>query len=545
MPKVGTLSKRLATYDVPVCISCMYGKAIKRSWRSKNSKNQREANTPSKPGECISVNQLISQSPGLIAQMKRRPTHQQYTCASVYVDQFTDYTFTYLQKSTTALETIEGKRLFKRHMDRMGHKVTHYYADNGVFASHAWRNHCSDNMQQFTFAVVGAHHINGVAEAKIKQLQSLARTMMIHANQQWLTAINANMWPYAIRMATNVMSLTPSANLKDIQTPRQAVECTNVATNVKHWHPFGCPVYALQRPLQSSNIFDQWKPRARVGIYLGRSPQHARSVALVLCPITGMVSPQFHVKVDRSFQTVMKAYGEEPPSMQWTESCGFQKEQGKEQVKDLSQGPSQPLHTTDGTSINSSHEPSTSDAEDLPMAEREDMAATNEDQEQPPLRQSTRDKKPPEWFVAHEALVDIKDTKNMIIDAHVRDPDTMYYHKAMREPDRNQFLQAMDKEVNTQIESDVIHLIDKEQVPLGIKVFTVVWALRRKRKILTGKISKYKARMNLDGSKQIKGVHYNQSYAPVVTWPANQLMLALVLLNGWHTKQIDYVMAYP
>ena len=22
-------------------------------------------------------------------------------------------------------------------------------------------------------------------------------------------------------------------------------------------------------------------------------------------------------------------------------------------------------------------------------------------------------------------------------------------------------------------------------------------------------------------------------------------MLALVLLNGWHTKQIDYVMAYP
>ena len=51
--------------------------------------------------------------------------------------------------------------------------------------------------------------------------------------------------------------------------------------------------------------------------------------------------------------------------------------------------------------------------------------------------------------------------------------------------------------------------------------------------------------MNLDGSKQIKGVHYDQSYAPVVTRPAIRLMLALVLLNGWHTKQINYVMAYP
>ena len=103
--------------------------------------------------------------------------------------------------------------------------------------------------------------------------------------------------------------------------------------------------------------------------------------------------------------------------------------------------------------------------------------------------------------MAHEALVDIEDTKDMIMDAHVRDPDTMYYHEAMRELDRDQFLQAMDKEVNTQIESDVIHLVNKEQVPLGTKVFAAVWALRRKRKILTGQISKYKARMNLDGSK--------------------------------------------
>ena len=152
------------------------------------------------------------------------------------------------------------------------------------------------------------------------------------------------------------------------------------------------------------------------------------------------------------------------------------------------------------------------------MAEGGDMAATNEDQEQPPLRQSTRDKKQPEWFVAHEALVDIEDTEDLIMDAHVRDPDTMYYHEAMREPDRDQFLHAMDKEVNNQIEGDVIHLVDKKQVPLGTKVFAAVWALRRKRKILTGQISKYKARMNLDGSKQIKGVHYDQSYAPVVTW---------------------------
>ena len=84
------------------------------------------------------------------------------------MDLFTNYTFTYLQKSTTAEETIKGKRLFERHMDMMGHKVTHYHDNNGFFASHAWRTHCSDNMQQLTFVAVGAHHTNGMAEGKIK-----------------------------------------------------------------------------------------------------------------------------------------------------------------------------------------------------------------------------------------------------------------------------------------------------------------------------------------------------------------------------------------
>ena len=216
------------------------------------------------------MDQLISQLPGLITQMRGRSTHQQYTCALIYVDQFTDYTFIYLQKSTTADETIKGKTQFERHRDRMGHKVTHYHADNGVFALHTWRNHYSDNMQQLTFVAVGAHHMNGVAEANIKQLQSLERTMMIHTNQRWPLAINANLWPYTIRITTYVMNLTPSAKLQDIQTPMQAVEYTNIATNEKHWHPSGCPVYALQRPLQSGNIFKKLKTKGKGRYLLGQ-----------------------------------------------------------------------------------------------------------------------------------------------------------------------------------------------------------------------------------------------------------------------------------
>jgi len=35
--------------------------------------------------------------------------------------------------------------------------------------------------------------------------------------------------------------------------------------------------------------------------------------------------------------------------------------------------------------------------------------------------------------------------------------------------------------------------------------------MKRKRKPLTGEISKYKARMNVDGSKMVKGMHYEET----------------------------------
>ena len=48
----------------------------------------------------------------------------------------------------------------------------------------------------------------------------------------------------------------------------------------------------------------KWDPRARLGIYLGHSPSHAGSVALVMNPKTGLVSPQFNLVFDDNFETV-------------------------------------------------------------------------------------------------------------------------------------------------------------------------------------------------------------------------------------------------
>ena len=77
-------------------------------------------------------------------------------------------------------------------------------------------------------------------------------------------------------------------------------------TNLKDFHTFGCPCYVIDSRVQSSGGpgAPKWDPRALLGIYVGHSPHHSGSVALVLNPKTGLISPQFHVVFDDDFSTV-------------------------------------------------------------------------------------------------------------------------------------------------------------------------------------------------------------------------------------------------
>jgi hypothetical protein len=70
----------------------------------------------------------------------------------------------------------------------------------------------------------------------------------------------------------------------------------------------------------------KWSERSRVGLYLGPSPQHARSVHLVLNLETGFVSPQYHhVSFDDHFKTTWKGAASLLPRPKWQERAHFVK----------------------------------------------------------------------------------------------------------------------------------------------------------------------------------------------------------------------------
>ena len=201
---------------------------------------------------------------------------------------------------------MQSKQVMERYAQARDITIKAYHADNGIFKAKEWVQACHDACQQLTFAAVGAHHANGKAEHHIRELQELARTQLIHANHRWPNAITPNLWPYALRHANDCVNNTPNLQDATKQSPHQLFTSTTVMINKKHWRPFGCPVFVLEEQLQSGRLYQKWRQRACVGIYLGQSPIHNRNVALVLHRNTGHVSPQFHVKFDPSFHTVQQ-----------------------------------------------------------------------------------------------------------------------------------------------------------------------------------------------------------------------------------------------
>ena len=91
------------------------------------------------------------------------------------------------------------------------------------------------------------------------------------------------------------------------------------------------------------------------------------------------------------------------------------------------------------------------------------------------------------YDVAFEVLVvpnneaEIETMNLLIAMAASADPDTMYWHEAMSQPDQKQFLEAAIKEVNDQTKNGNWEVIHQMEVPSDASILPAVWSMKRKR----------------------------------------------------------------
>jgi hypothetical protein len=107
--KNGKLLCCLAKVPPPKCAGYLFGAMTKTPWRGNESKVTHQVFVATKPGECVSVDHMVSTHVGFFAQLKGGLTKKRYKAASIFVDHFSCLCFIHLMQDLSSEESVKAK----------------------------------------------------------------------------------------------------------------------------------------------------------------------------------------------------------------------------------------------------------------------------------------------------------------------------------------------------------------------------------------------------------------------------------------------------
>lgn len=122
--------------------------------------------------------------------------------------------------------------------------------------------------------------------------------------------------------------------------------------------------------------------------------------------------------------------------------------------------------------------------------------------------------------------------------------DTLTQSQMLKDPDRSLFIASQHAEVAGLQKMDVFEVLPISAKPALAKILSSIWSYRRKQSPV-GTILKHKSRLCVDGSQQLHGRDFWETYAPVISWSTVHLMLLLTSILNLKSRQVDYMQAFP
>jgi hypothetical protein len=118
--------------------------------------------------------------------------------------------------------------------------------------------------------------------------------------------------------------------------------------------------------------------------------------------------------------------------------------------------------------------------------------------------------------------------------------DNPTWDSAMNGENAEGYWQACQKEFKTLIKMDVWEKVERKP---WMNIIPYTWAFKCKR-FPDGLVRKLKSCFCACGNKQIEGVDFFETCAPVINWQTVCLMLVMSLLMGLSTSQVGYTAAF-
>ena len=84
--------------------SCVFAKAKRRNWRGRGDPESLRSATQVNPGDCTSINQVISAYLGLVSRIYGYHSRDRIHCGTIFYDNISTLSFTHLQYSTEIVQ---------------------------------------------------------------------------------------------------------------------------------------------------------------------------------------------------------------------------------------------------------------------------------------------------------------------------------------------------------------------------------------------------------------------------------------------------------
>ncbi len=127
----GKIPTKLAHIKPPRCAGCLLGVMTKIPWCGKESKSSHKVFIATKPGETVSVDQMVSTEVGFFAQLKGKLTKKRYQCCTIFVDHYSRLRFVHNQIDDSSVKTVAAKHAFEKFAAEHGVCIHHYHCNNG------------------------------------------------------------------------------------------------------------------------------------------------------------------------------------------------------------------------------------------------------------------------------------------------------------------------------------------------------------------------------------------------------------------------------
>jgi hypothetical protein len=118
--------------------------------------------------------------------------------------------------------------------------------------------------------------------------------------------------------------------------------------------------------------------------------------------------------------------------------------------------------------------------------------------------------------------------------------EPMTYTEAMKGPDSDRWLEAMESELNSMHDNQVWNLVDPIE---GVRPVDCKWIFKKKLD-MDGNVHIYKARWVAKGFRQIQGVDYEETFSPVTMLNSVRILLAIAAFYDYEIWQMDVKTAF-